>query len=267
MVSREEIVTYGEECKTLAIKAGAILKEGFGSHFEIHSKASLHDLVTEYDQKSENFLIGEIKKKHPHHAILSEESGSQGVDSPYCWVMDPLDGTVNFAHEIPIFSVSIALCYENQVIAGCVYHPMMNELFTATLGGGSFLGNRPLNVSAKKTLGKSLGATGFPHDAEKNPHNCLGQFITISQKGSPLRRLGSAAIDLCYLATGRFDFFWEDTLQAWDFAAGALIVKEAGGTITTVDGHELSPLKASSVIASNAHLHPELISTIQGSWR
>lgn len=267
MVSREEIVIYGEACKALALKAGAILKEGFGSHFEISAKASLNDLVTEYDKKSENYLIAEITKKYPHHAILSEESGSQGVSSPYCWVMDPLDGTVNFAHEIPIFSVSIALCYEKEVIAGCVYHPMMNELFTATLGGGAFLGNRRLKVSAKKHLERSIGATGFPHDAENNPHNCLGQFTAISQKGSPLRRLGSAAIDLCYLATGRFDFFWEDTLQAWDFAAGALMVKEAGGIITTIDHHALNPLKASSVIASNAHIHPELISTIKGSWR
>ncbi len=266
MASTQELIDFSNTCRSLALSAGEILRQGYGSHFKIHSKSSRHDLVTEYDQKSESYLIEQIKKKYPHHDILSEESGSLGLSSPYCWVIDPLDGTVNFAHQIPVFSVSIALCYQKRILTGCVYHPMMNELFYATEGLGAFLNDESIEVSHQTSFPNSVGATGFPYDVEKNPYGCLDQFVAVSKLGIPLRRLGSAAIDLCYVAAGRFDFYWESTLHPWDFAAGALIVKEAKGMVTTIGGGDPDPLQSSSILSSNKLVHEKLVRVIQENW-
>ncbi len=220
-----------------ASEAGAILRSSLGSitHIEYKDDNPVN-LVTEADKAAEACIIGIIRKRHPDHAILGEESGAHNTGSDHRWIIDPLDGTTNFAHGLPIFSVSIALEVAGTVICGVVYDPMRDELFHAELGGGAFLNGHPIHVSRQSDVRKALLVTGFPYNVGTNPDLCFERFIAFLRRVQAVRRLGSAALDAAYVATGRFDGFWEVALQPWDKAAGQLLITEAGGRISDFDG-------------------------------
>ena len=198
----------------------------------------------------------------PSHAILAEESGSEGKN-PVEWIVDPLDGTVNFAHSIPIFSVSIGVAVEGKLVTGVVFAPMLNELFIAQEGQGAYLNDVRLKVTATDTLDAAFIATGFPYNVDENPLHCIDAFTHMTKLGIPTRRLGSAAIDLAYVAAGRFDGFWEVSLEPWDIAAGKLLVQEAGGKVSQYDGSERDVFNSKTVLASNGHLHDHMIKELE----
>lgn len=246
-----------------ALAAGNLLRQGFGTSFDIETKSTRHNLVTSYDKAAERLILSMISQRFTSHRFLGEEGGDQGdPQSSTVWIIDPLDGTGNFAASIPIFSVSIAAAIDNTVVCGVVYQPMSQELFFAEQGKGSFLNGKPLRVSETKKLDDAFVATGFPYTVADDPKGCIETFARMARRGLPIRRLGSAALDLAYLAAGRFDAYWEAILQPWDFAAGALLVKEAEGLITDYEGKALSPMISTSVAASNGHLHPELLKEV-----
>lgn len=241
--------------------SGNILRSGFGSKFQIDNKIGKNNLVTEYDYKSEKYIIDEIKKAFPTHNIISEEKGSVNNNSEYDWIIDPLDGTVNYANNIPIFSVSIALSKNGQLIAGAVYQPILDELFSAELGNGAKLNGETIKVSNKSDLNTSLLVTGFPYDINNDPKNAIRSFTNIVKRGIPVRRLGSAALDLAYVACGRFEGFWEVNLNSWDVAAGILIVNEAGGKCTNYSGID-TLINDKEILATNGLIHDELLRVI-----
>lgn len=245
-----------------AHKAGEILKKGFGTSFKISSKPGRQNLVTEYDKASEAAIKTIILDAFPTHAILAEESGAQGT-SPVQWIVDPLDGTVNFAHNIPVFSVSIAACIDKKLVTGIVFAPLLNELFIAEAGKGSYLNDARLHVTSTSTLDNAFLATGFPYNVDENPLHCIDTFAHMTRQGIPIRRLGSAAIDLAYVAAGRFDAYWEVSLEPWDLAAGKLLVEEAGGRVSHYDGSERDLFNNKTVLASNGHLHDHMIKELE----
>lgn len=234
-----------------AQKAGKVLKEGFGTDYTISSKSQIHDLVTEYDHKSEAIIIETIRSSFPDHQILTEESGHHASNGDITWIIDPLDGTVNFAHGIPFFCVSIAAIQGSDILCGVIYSPMTEELFSAEKDGGAFLNGHSYKVTQQTSLLHSFLVTGFPYSVKENPQHCIEHFAHIVGMGIPIRRLGSAALDLAYVAVGRFDGFWEVALQPWDMAAGALLVKEAGGIVIDYSGNDLNVMQSSSIIAGN----------------
>lgn len=243
-----------------AHKAGAILKQGFGSSFAISSKEGRHNLVTEYDTAAEQAIITHIQSVYSTHSFLAEESGATGLQNSDTiqWIIDPLDGTVNFAHNIPIFSVSIAAALRGELLCGVICQPLLDELFTASKGNGAYLNGTQLHVSATNALAEAILVTGFPYNIHENPRNAIGHFARIIGKGLPVRRLGSAALDLAYVAAGRFDGFWEVQLNPWDVAAGQLLIEEAGGKITHYDNSPYS-MNAPTILATNGNaLHDEL---------
>jgi len=248
-----------------AIHAGAdVLKHYFQGTFEIKSKSSLNDLVTEVDKKAEDAIIEVIKSVFPEHFILSEEAGEMSSASNYKWIIDPIDGTVNFAHGIPICCVSIGLEKDGQMIAGAVFNPFMNELFFAERGKGAFLNNRPLKVSTNPNMESACLVTGFPYrwvDVGADPISVFERFIRL---GLPVRRLGSAAIDLCWVAAGRFDGFWEYNLNPWDIAAGYLIIEEAGGRISNFNGDAYN-IYDKQTLATNGQIHEQMLEIIKGT--
>ncbi len=245
-----------------ALKAGELLEKGFGTSFKISSKPGRQNLVTEYDKASEKMIKAMILDAFPSHAILAEESGSEGKNTVQ-WIVDPLDGTVNFAHSIPIFSVSIGVAVEGKLVTGVVFAPMLNELFIAQEGQGAYLNDVRLKVTATDTLAAAFIATGFPYNADENPLHCIDSFAHMTKLGVPTRRLGSAAIDLAYVAAGRFDAFWEVSLEPWDVAAGKLLVQEAGGKVSQYDGSERDVFNSKTVLASNGHLHDHMIKELE----
>ncbi len=242
----------------LARRAGAILRDGYEKEHQVNYKGVI-DLVTEVDHASEAFLIGEITRQFPGHSLLAEESGRLGEKGAHHWLIDPLDGTVNYAHHIPVFCVSIAYALDGQVSLGAVYDPMRDEMYSAERGHGATLNGRPLACARTDELSKSLLVTGFPYDAWNTEHDNFANFVRFSKRTLGVRRLGSAALDLCYVAAGRFDGFWELALKAWDVAAGGLIAEEAGARVTNVnDGADyISPPQ--SVVAANPELHAQIL--------
>jgi myo-inositol-1(or 4)-monophosphatase len=249
----------------IALSAGDLLRKGFGSQYKISSKEGKQNLVTEYDRASENLIVRAIKSRYPNHSIIAEESGYYiQKNSQVTWIVDPLDGTVNFAHGIPIFSISIAIVIDREIVCGVVYQPMTKELFSAQKQQGAFLNSQLLKVSPTLKIDQALLATGFPYDIDKNPMHCIERFAEILKIGVPIRRLGSAAIDLAYVAAGRFDGFWEVGLNSWDVAAGILLVKEAGGMVTHYDGTEHQIFGYYPLLATNKHLHSTMVSYLQG---
>lgn len=246
-----------------ALKAGDLLRRGFGTNYSISSKDGKNNLVTEYDNKSEELIIQTIKSKFPDHSFLAEESGFSGINdsNKIRWIIDPLDGTVNFAHSLPIFCISIAAELNNDLLCAVIYQPMTNELFVATKNHGATLNNNPIHVSNTANLDTSFLVTGFPYNVNTNPCNCIDNFVSIIQKGIPVRRLGSAAMDLAYTAAGIFDGFWEINLHPWDVAAGILLVQEAGGKVTQYDNNKYS-IGANSLIASNGVLHNQIVDVL-----
>lgn len=248
--------------KQAALDAGKLLCEGYGKSHQVHAKAGLHDIVTEYDKSSEDCIIATILKEFPDHAILAEESGSKPNSSSVTWVIDPLDGTVNFSRNIPVFSISIAACIGSEVVCGIVYQPIANELFIAEKGKGAFLNGSRLKVSSRSTFDKAVLATGFPYNVDEDPMHCIETFAEMTRLGVPIRRLGSAAIDLAYVAAGRYDAYWEVSLHPWDMAAGKLLVEEAGGKVTHYDGTPHGVFCHKTILASNGSLHPLMMEMI-----
>ena len=240
-----------------ALAAGRIQKERADNIGEIHYKGEIN-LVTEVDLLCEKEIIGRIKKEFPGHAILAEESGATAGDADHLWVIDPIDGTVNYAHGYPCYCVSIGYQCRGEVVVGVIYNPCLDELFVAEKGKGATLNGKPISVSTTTELKKSLLATGFAYDINQSSNNNLDHFQNFIKACQALRRPGSAAMDLCYTAMGRFEGFWELKLHPWDYAAGWLMVEEAGGQVTRFDG---SPFQMGdrSVLASNGHIHPAMV--------
>jgi myo-inositol-1(or 4)-monophosphatase len=234
--------------------------------FKISNKEGINNLVTEADHAAEKAIIEIIKKDFPEHYILSEEAGEIIQDSSYKWIIDPIDGTVNFAHGIPICCVSIGIEHEGKMIMGAVYNPFINELYFAERSKGATLNDKPISVSKKQGVINACLVTGFPYTYLDEPNGPLQVFERFIRKGIPVRRLGSAAIDLCWVAAGRFDGFYEHKLQAWDSAAGYIIVEEAGGTVTNLKGDPFSPYQP-GIIATNGVIHEELVQVINEGWK
>jgi myo-inositol-1(or 4)-monophosphatase len=239
----------------IAKHAGQYLKEHFLFTHKIESKSHINDLVTECDRTSEDMIKEALKKNFEGCGFLCEESGQDNLNSPYTFIIDPLDGTVNFAKQIPFFAVNIALKKQNDIIFSTTYSPMTSELFYALKGKGAYLNNHQIFVSKQKELSKAFGATGFPYKVQENVKASLKPIENLLKKGVPLRRLGSAALDLAYIAAGRFDIFFESYLEPWDYASGLLLVKEAGGTISDFQNNPLPVTKSSNVLATNTYLH------------
>jgi len=251
------------DVEALARGAGKILRDGFGQKIQIDAKGDI-DLVTEVDRKSEDYLLSAIQDQFPHHSVITEERGYIPGESDHVWYIDPLDGTVNYAHGVPIFSVSIAYAEKGEVILGGILDPMQEEYFYAERGSGAWLNGQRLHVSDAATLDKSLLVTGFPYDIRTNPANNLNHYVNFSLRSRGVRRLGSAAIDLAYVAAGRLDGFWEIRLHTYDIAAGSLIVEEAAGKVTDIGGgpNILSP--APSILATNSHIHSQMMAVLHG---
>ena len=243
-------------------EAGEIIKEGFGKNFLVETKGSLTNLVTAIDKKSEKTIIDFVSKKYPTHTIIAEESGEQNRSSEYTWIIDPLDGTTNFAHGLPIFSVSIGVQKNNELICGVVYDVMRDALYSCEKGGGAFCNGRRLSVSTNDDLRKSVLVTGFPYNISENPDHALEHFTSFIKGSRAVRRLGSAAIDLCYVAEGVFDGFWEVSLNSWDMAAGVLIVNEAGGVVTDFVGNAINIFEK-KLLASNGRVHNRMLEIIK----
>lgn len=245
-----------------AARAGAAeIVRFFNNDFKISNKEGINNLVTEADHAAEKAIMDVIKSAFPDHYILSEEAGDLKQDSNYKWIIDPIDGTVNFAHGIPLNCVSIAIEHHGEIIMGAVYNPHMNEFYFAEKGKGATLNDKPIRVSEETKVIKACLVTGFPYtyiNMENGPLQIFQRFVT---KGVPVRRLGSAAIDLCWVAAGRFDGFYEHKLEAWDSAAGYLIVEEAGGKVTDHEGNKFSVYQH-KVLATNGKIHDEMVAVI-----
>jgi myo-inositol-1(or 4)-monophosphatase len=244
-----------------AREAGAMLRETFYQPKAISYKGEV-DLVTESDRRAEALILAKIRKHFPGHDVVAEEGSGSSAGSKYCWHVDPLDGTTNFAHGYPCFAVSIGLVENGEPLAGVVFDPVANEMFTAARGEGAHLNGKPIHVSAIETLSQSLVATGFPTHQRKNSAN-MEYYWEFTLRTHGVRRDGSAALDLCSVAAGRFEAFWEFRLNSWDTAAGILLVREAGGMVTDLAGH---PYLAGgpAMLASNGRVHEEMRQVVSG---
>ncbi len=242
-----------------ALEAGAYLRESVGKVLQIERKFGQEtNLVTEIDKRAEEIIIGAIRKEYPDHDFLAEESGSHNKTSEFRWIIDPLDGTLNFTHGVPLYSVSIALEVRGEIVVGVVYEPNLGELFTAEKGKGAFLNKKPIRVSGVDKMIESMMVTGFPYTIRDNPGNAVEHFVNFLMSAQGIRRLGSAAVDLCYVASGRFEAFWEVTLSPWDMAAGVLLVQEAGGRFTDFYGAP-STVYNKQVLATNGLIHDKVV--------
>jgi myo-inositol-1(or 4)-monophosphatase len=247
-----------------ATNAGAKeLMRFFNGKFSISNKEGVNNLVTEADHASDKAIQAVIKESFPEHGIVSEETAEKVTDSEFKWIIDPIDGTVNFANGIPICCVSIGLELNGEMLMGAVYNPILKEFFFAERGKGAILNDKKISVSNKTEVLRSCLVTGFPYTYLDQPNGPLQVFERLIRKGVPVRRLGSAAIDLCWVAAGRFDGFYEHQLNAWDSAAGFIMVEEAGGKVTDLKGDTYSPYQP-GIIATNGVIHKELIEWVQG---
>jgi len=256
--SIDEMARVGEE---VAREAGAFLLEHLHGGFSVARKGEI-DLVTEIDLAAEKEIVSRLTSAFPGHAVLAEEMHPRVNRGSVTWIVDPLDGTTNYAHGYPAFSVSIGLEIEGVVRWGIVYNPNLEEVFTARQGGGAFLNGVPIRVSATESLGASLLATGFPYDIRTSELNNLDYFHDFALRAQGIRRAGSAALDLCYTAAGRFDGFWELKLNPWDCAAGYLMVREAGGEVTNWRG-EYGSIYDRQCLASNARIHDQMMAVLR----
>jgi len=243
------------------VRAGEMQRAHVGSDLHVEKKGSI-DLVTEVDLAVERMFREMIANRFPDHSVLAEEMGEIGAASTYRWVFDPLDGTTNYAHGIPIYCATLALEIEGVPTVGAVFDPNRNELFTAERGVGAWLNGRPLHVSSTSSLDDAVLVTGFPYDIRERLKEALGLFGAFLSHARAVRRLGSAAIDLCWVAAGRMDGFWEQGLQVWDTMAGAIVVEEAGGRVSSLDGTPWKPHDG-QILASNSHVHDQMVGVIR----
>jgi len=251
---------YLQAAKEAAQKAGRILKENIDKSSKIFFKGTV-DLVTNFDNQSQKEIFKHLSSCFPGHDFLAEEGLSKQEGSGFRWIIDPLDGTTNYAHNFPIFCVSIALERKGEVVLGVVYDPMRKEMFSAIKGEGAFLNGKKIKVSSVDDLDKSLIATGFPYDIRVSEANNIVHFNNFLIRVQGIRRCGSAAMDLCYVACGRFDGFWELKLQPWDMAAGALIAQEGGGLISDFKNREFS-IFDSEILATNGLIHQQMVDVL-----
>ena len=260
----KSIMAYEKElsvCRQVALETGALLTNFLGRVTQIAHKAET-DLVTEADLQSEKLILESLGRHFPEDTFLTEETGLHGAASKRVWLIDPLDGTINFAHEVPFFAVSIALQVQGETMLGVVYNPCTQELFEASKGSGAFLNKKPITVSRTDKLIDSLLATGFPYHMHQNPQDVMKRFNNLAVRGQSTRRFGSAAMDLCYVAAGRLAGYWEQDLKPWDTAAGALLVEEAGGRVTDFEGKPFSPY-LKTVLASNSLVHEDMLAALR----
>jgi len=255
----KKILSVAQEA---ALRAGKYLKKayGYGQRPEVEFKGDV-DLVTEKDRESQEIIYKIIKENFPQHSILGEEDLNIEKDKELLWLIDPIDGTTNFAHSLPMFCVSIAFLVEGKSRVGVVYVPLLEEMFYAARGSGAFLNKKKITVSKEKDLGKCLLATGFPYDRRESPENNVNHFNKFIVRARGIRRIGSAAIDLAYTAAGRFDGFWEIKLYPWDTAAALLMVEEAGGKVTDFSNNPFDPFMKECV-ASNGQIHQRILKII-----
>ncbi|MFO7445976.1 MAG: inositol monophosphatase family protein [Ignavibacteriaceae bacterium] len=248
----------------IAKEAGELIRKKFRSEVQIQFKSNETDLVTEVDKASEKIITDFIRKKYPEHGILAEEGGESLTGAEYRWVIDPIDGTTNFAHGLPIFSVSIGIQKNGETIAGVVYDVMQDVVYSAEKGSGSYANGKKILVSKNDILRHGVLVTGFPYNISANPDSALDIFVALTKSARGIRRLGSAAIDLCYVACGVFDAFWEVHLHPWDMCAGMLLVEEAGGIITDFHGNKID-IFSKKILASNGMVHSDIVKIINNS--
>jgi myo-inositol-1(or 4)-monophosphatase len=244
-----------------ARKSAKILRSRFGNISRIRQKENT-EIVTEADTESEEVIISTIHTEFPDHAVLGEECGLIKGASEYKWIVDPLDGTLNFAHQIPIFSISIALVVRDTIVLGIILDPVSDELYTAVRGLGAQLNDEPIQVSATRTIAESLLVTGFPYNVREIFEPVMIRYASCLKASQGMRRLGSAALDLCYVACGRFEGFWEQNLKPWDSAAGALMVVEAGGRVTTFADRPYT-VEHAEILATNGRIHKEMLGLLE----
>jgi myo-inositol-1(or 4)-monophosphatase len=258
MSNKPEFLNAAREA---AFEAGKMLKQGLNEAREILFKGSV-DLVTNFDRKAQEMIFDRLSGSFPDHGFLAEEGLLYQEQNDFRWVIDPLDGTTNYAHGVPVFCVSIGLEFKGKIILGVVYDPMQEEMFHAVRGEGAYLGESRIHVSSEGDLGRGLVATGFPYDVRVNPDNNAVHFNYFLTRVQAIRRCGSAALDLCYVACGRFDGFWELRLRPWDMAAGGLIVQEAGGRLSDFAGREFNIYRPEA-LATNGLIHEAMLQVIQ----
>jgi myo-inositol-1(or 4)-monophosphatase len=256
MLDRMKIL---ENVKEWVAEVGEVQRRGLaGKKFGIERKSTEFDLVTDIDRQSEHLLTGWVQKEYPDHAVLAEESGRSSWESDYLWVIDPLDGTTNYAHGYPMFGISIALQFKGETILGVFFAPVLNQMFETVKEEGAYCNGKRLKVSSTSELKEALLATGFPYDKAVDPHNNLNYFNHLIPQIAGIRRSGSAAYDLCSVAAGRLDGYWELKLKPWDVAAGILMVEEAGGQVIHLEGE-----KEISLIASGEKLGGLILAELQ----
>lgn len=257
---------WGKEmdvARLAAQKAGEILRSMQGRIHRITKKGEI-DLVTEADLASEKVIVDLIREHFPSDSLLTEEAGAFRNHPDRVWLIDPLDGTTNYAHHFPFFAVSVALEVRGDLVLGVVFNPLMGEFFEAQKGGGAFLNKIPIQTSQTLSLNDALCATGFPYDIRERHETIIKRFRNMILRAQGLRRPGSAALDLCYVAAGIFDGFWEENLKPWDTAAGVVIVNEAGGRVTNYLGEPFTP-SMKTIVASNSHIHGDMVSALAGT--
>ena len=257
--SHEDRLTRAAE---LAREAGSLLRSGLGNVEAVEHKGAI-DLVTEFDLQSERLLVEGLRRSFPEDPILAEEGG--GAAGDHRWLIDPLDGTTNFAHGLPVFCISMAYVEAGAIQLGVVYDPMRSELFQALRGQGASLNGKPIHVSREARLDRSLLVTGFPYDIRTADETNLDHFSRLSLRAQAVRRLGSAALDLAYVAAGRFDGYWELRLSPWDWGAGILLVREAGGKVTRLEGDADIFRPPTSIVASNGLIHEAMLRVLEGN--
>jgi len=252
-----QVINFGSH---VAVEAGRILKKGIARKVKVKFKGIINP-VTEFDIKAERHIVASINKAYPEHSIMGEEGGRNKRVSEYCWIIDPLDGTVNYSHNFPVYAVSIGLQKNGEAIAGFVCDPERDELFWAVKGWGAYLKKEKIRVSRERKLLRSLLSTGFAYDVRTARRNNLGMFARMTKKAQAVRRSGSAALDLSWVACGRLDGYWEYGLCPWDTAAGIVIVEEAGGKISRIGGGNFSVFN-DNIVASNGHIHRQIQSVL-----
>lgn len=261
--SLEQYLDFAVAC---AREAGALLMDGFEKQNKVDHKSSAVDWVTEYDRASEKLVVERLAEKFPQHGLVGEEGSRRQGQDGYTWYIDPLDGTTNYAHHFPMFSVSIALYQNESPLVAVVYDPLRDELFTASAGQGAYLTRgdekKQLHVTDAQVLATSLLATGFPYDSHTSSHNNVTEVGAFVRRAQGLRRAGSAALDMAYVAAGRLDGYWEFKLFAWDMAAARLIVEEAGGRFTQPDGSPTEMTEKMAACVSNGHIHAEMLAVL-----
>lgn len=243
-------------------EAGEIIRKGFKSNISIEFKTDASNIVTNIDKASEKIITDFIKKEYPNHTIIAEETGLNEKNSEYKWIIDPLDGTTNFAHGLPIFSISIGVQKNEETIYGVIYDVMRDKVFSAEKGSGAFENNVKIKVSENSNLSESLLVTGFPYEVKNNYEEAIIHFTTFLKKPRAVRRLGSAAIDFCFVANGVFDGFWESKLNSWDVCAGLILVEEAGGKISNYSGNPVT-VNSPNFLATNGKVHSQMIEVLK----